>query len=229
MERGLKRIRAKYAGELPVPRPAFVDEQRWAVFVAYVHDGLSVRGIGARSGLSPYRVSDMLYEVDAQLGATRRDGPDGQRIVLDSPIEDLALSVRARNALHSLGCNNVQDVSELDLSTVRGIGAKSRDELRAALRSGGFPHPELDGPLDLEIRRFDHSLERMHGRVRVALEAVAKEISRLQKRLRKQLDARDSGPESGVTQTRAATTTKQGKGDTNGSPRGPGICQEERC
>jgi hypothetical protein len=198
VERGLKRLRAKYAGNPPLARPASMDEQRWAIFTGYFHEGLSVSGIGASAGLSPSRVSRMLYEVDAQLDAARRAGPEGRAVVPESPIEDLALSARARNAIHRLGCDRVRDVLGLDLSAVSGIGRKTRSEVRAALRNSGLSHAELDEPLDSEIRSLDSSLDRMHGRITAALEAVTKEIALVQKRLRKRMEPQDSGP-AGVT------------------------------
>jgi Bacterial RNA polymerase, alpha chain C terminal domain len=199
VERGLKRLRAKYAGKQPADRPVSIDAQKWAIFTWYFYEGLSLRGIGVREGLSSSRVSRMLYEVDAGLDATRRTGPEGKAVVLESPIEDLALSSRARNAIHRLGCDTVKDVLELDLSAVHGIGRKTRVEVCAALRRSGLPQPEFEERLDSEMRGLDSSLERMHGRITVALEAVAKEIALLQKRLRKRMGARDGGSASGVT------------------------------
>jgi hypothetical protein len=199
VEKGLKRLRAKYAGKQPAARPASVDAQRWAVFTGYFYEGLSMGGIGVRSGLSPSRVSRMLYEVDARLDAARCVEPEMRPVVLESPIEDLPLSSRARNAIHRLGCGTVKDVLELDLSAVRGIGRKTRGEVCAALRSSGLPQPELDERLDSEMRGLDSSLERMHGRIAAALEVVAKEIALVQRRLRKRMEARDTGPAGGVT------------------------------
>jgi Bacterial RNA polymerase, alpha chain C terminal domain len=200
VERGLKRLRVKYAGKQGVARPGSIDEQRWAIFTAYIHEGLSLSETGAGVGLPPSRVSRILYEVDAQVEAARRGGPEGKPIGLESPIEVLALSPRARNAIHRLGCERVQDVLGLDLSAVRGIGRKTRGEVRAALRNSGLPQPESDERLDSEMRGLDSRLERMHGRIRVALEAVAKDIALVQKRLRKRLEAQDSGSAGGVTQ-----------------------------
>jgi hypothetical protein len=199
VEKGLKLLRTKYAGKQPAARPASIDELSWEVFVGYVYEGLSLGGIGVRAGLSPSRVSRTLYEVDARLEAARRDAPEAKLVVLDSPIDDLPLSSRARNAIHRLGCRTVKDVLELDLSAVRGIGRKTRGEVCAALRSSGLPQPELDERLDSEMRGLDNSLERMHGRITAALEAVAKEVALVQRRLRKRMEARDIGPAGGVT------------------------------
>jgi hypothetical protein len=141
----------------------------------------------------------MLYEVDVRLEESRKTRSAARPVVLESPIEDLSLSSRARNAIRRLGCGTVKDVLELDLSAVRGIGRKTRSEVCAALRSSGLPQPELDQRLDSEMRGLDSSLERMQGRVSAALETLAKEIALLQKRLRKRMEARDIGPAGGVT------------------------------
>ena len=193
MEKGLKRLRARYAGKQPAAGPASVDAQSWAVFTGYCYEGLSLSGIAVRAGLSPSRVSRVLYEVDAQLEAANRTVAETKPVVLESPIEDLPLSSRARNAIHRLGCGTVKDVLQLDLSAVRGIGRKTRGEVCAALRSSGLPQPELDERLDSEMRGLDSSLERMQGRIAAALEVVAKEIALVQRRLRKRMETRDIG------------------------------------
>lgn len=202
MARGpnIKPLRARYAGKYPVPKPASIDEQSWAMFTAYFQEGLTLREIGANARVSPSRVCRVLYEVDAQLASARRAGPEGEPVVLESPIEDLALSSRARNALRSRGCNSVQDVLRLDLSgPVRGIGRKTRGEVLAALRNSGLPHPELDEPLDPDFRILDRSLERIRGRIGAALEDVTNEIAAVQKRLRKRMETRNGGATDGVT------------------------------
>jgi lambda repressor-like predicted transcriptional regulator len=199
VEKGLKLLRTRYAGKQPVARPVSIDEPRWAVFAGYCYEGLSLSAIGVRAGLSPSRVSRVLYEVDAQLDAADRALPETKPVALESPIEDLPLSSRARNAIHRLGCGTVKDVLQLDLSAVRGIGRKTRSEVCAALRNSGLPQPELDERLDSEMRGLDNSLERMQGRIAAALEVVAKEIALVQRRLRKRMESRDIGPAGGVT------------------------------
>lgn len=108
-------------------------------------------------------------------------------ILLKSPVEDLGLSVRTRNALRGIGCVTVEDVLGLDLSSpVRGVGRKTRDELLTALERSGFTHPATDkGPVSEELRILEQSLERMQGRVEAALGAVAKEIRLLKQKFRR--------------------------------------------
>jgi DNA-directed RNA polymerase subunit alpha len=55
---------------------------------------------------------------------------------LDSPIEDLELSVRSYNCLKREGVNTVQqlvDISEQDLMKIRNFGAKSIEEVKEKL------------------------------------------------------------------------------------------------
>jgi len=102
-------------------------------------------------------------------------------------IEELGLSVRARNALHASGCQTVGDTLRLDLNrNVRGLGRKTRDEIFSALERAGFRHPALEGEPLSEIRSLERSLARFQGRVNSALGAVAKEIHLLKERLRKE-------------------------------------------
>jgi Bacterial RNA polymerase, alpha chain C terminal domain len=185
VERGLKRLRAKYAGSPLSARPATIDVERWAIFTGYFYEGLSLIGIGVRAGVSPSRVSRMLYEVDAQLDAAGQRRPEKEPVAFESPIEDLGLSSRAQNAIHRLGCATVKDLLSLDLSAVRGVGRKTRSEVYAALRSSGLPLPEAEEHLESELRGLDNSLERMQSRIGAALASLVKEIALVQKRLRK--------------------------------------------
>lgn len=107
-------------------------------------------------------------------------------IVPQSPVEDLGLSVRTRNALRGIGCDTVEDLLGLDLaSPVRGLGRKTKDELLTTLERTGFRHPADDQEPGSEMRLLERSLERIQRRVEAALGAVAKEIRQLRQRIRK--------------------------------------------
>jgi Bacterial RNA polymerase, alpha chain C terminal domain/Sigma-70, region 4 len=194
VKRGLKRLRAKYAGRQLSARPASIDVQRWEIFTCYFYEGLSLSGIGVRAGVSRSRVSRILYEVDARLDAAGQIGPEKQSIAFESPIEELGLSSRAQNAIHRLECATVKDLLRLDLSAVRGIGRKTRCEVSAALRSCGLPLPEVDEHMESELRGLDGSLGRMQSRIKAALDALAREIALVQKRLRKRMEAQIALP-----------------------------------
>lgn len=105
---------------------------------------------------------------------------------LESPVENLGLSVRTRNALRSIACNTIEDVLRLDLSApVRGIGRKAKQELFNELGRAGFHHPALEQQPASEIRMLERSLERIERRIDVAFGAVTKEIHLLRQRLRR--------------------------------------------
>ncbi len=177
---GLKRLREKHYQTSFLKRPSFIDEESWAIFTAYVHEGRSLRYMRERKGMSASRLRKVLYEVDAQL--ERSHGMDG--IGLQSAIEKLPLSNRARNALHRLGCRTVTDVLQLDLSrTLPRVGGKSRMEVLVALQSAGFRHPSLNRDPVLGATSLARSLERMQDRINVALRSVAKEVSVVQRQL----------------------------------------------
>lgn len=111
---------------------------------------------------------------------------DRKALALGSPVEDLGLSVRTRNALRGIGCDTLQDALALDLSSsVRGLGRKTRDELLTALVQTGFRRPAQEQEPGSEMRLLERSLERMQDRVEAALGVVAKEIRLIRQRLRK--------------------------------------------
>ena len=202
MSRGpnLKGLRVRYAGKHPVPRPASIDDQSWTLFTAYVYEGRSLKEVGADTGMVLADIGRVLHSVDAEIMAELGGVPRGKPVVLESPIEDLVSSSRARNALRSLGCATVQDVLQLDLSgPVRRVGRKTRSEVLAALRSAGLRHPALDRRRESEFKTLDRSLDRMQTKISTALEAVAKEIAAVQKKLRKRLEPRNGGSADGVT------------------------------
>ena len=104
----------------------------------------------------------------------------------ESPVEELGLSVRTRNALRGIGCVTVADIMALDLSaSVRGIGRKTKEELLLALERGGFHHTALELDPESEIRVLERSLDRIEARVAAAMGQVTKEIRVLKQRLRK--------------------------------------------
>ncbi len=108
----------------------------------------------------------------------------GELITPQSAIEELALSIRARNALHRLGCRTVSDVLQVDLSApVPRLGSKSRLEVLGALRNAGFRHPALDQRSVAAIAGLSRRLDRMQERIDAALRSVAKEVSGVQREL----------------------------------------------
>jgi hypothetical protein len=171
------------------PRPLAIRQRSWAIFHAYCYEERPLAEIGRAYRLSAHQVRRIVDEVKAYLGAIR--GGEAKPVGFESPVEDLGLPVRTRNALRGVGCNTVQDVLRLDLSSVvRGLGPKTKHDLLRRLERAGFHHPALDEQPAMEIRNLERSLERMRRRIDEALAAVAKEIRLVKLRLRKQMAIR---------------------------------------
>jgi hypothetical protein len=178
----------KYSGELPPSKPSSIGDRSWAIYTAYLYKDLPLDEISSRYRLSPGRVRRIVAEVEAQVA--RPGAGETKFIALESPLEDLGLSVRARNVLRGIGCETVGDAMQLDLSrTARGLGLKTRQELLGLLERAGFHHAALDQQPASEIRTLERSLERMQNRVEAALGSVAREIRLLKQRLRKRVES----------------------------------------
>lgn len=104
---------------------------------------------------------------------------------VEAPLEELGLSVRARNALKGVGCNTIADVLRLDLDRpVRGLGKLAREELLVKLERAGIPHPCEARPAN-DIALLEHSLERIEHRIHTAFGALSKEIHAARHKLRR--------------------------------------------
>ena len=109
----------------------------------------------------------------------------GQILSVDAPLEELGLSVRARNALRGVGCNTIADVLRLDLQRpVRGLGKLAREELLEKLERAGIAHPSEPRPGN-EIAGLEHTLERLEQRIHTAFGALSKEIHVARHKLRR--------------------------------------------
>lgn len=176
---GLKRVREKYRGT-PLKRPAFLDEQSWTIFTAYVYEERSLRQMRDWARMPLSRLRQILHEVDEQLELSQSN----QGAAPESAIEELGLSIRARNTLQRAGCRTVGDVLKLDLSKpVLRIGGKTRIEVLLALQVAGFRHPALALRTVSGVTHMNRSLERMQERINEALRSVAKEVSVVQRQL----------------------------------------------
>src|SRR4051794_31228344 len=114
----LTTLQTKYQGRVIEERPYFVDEKNWAMFVAHVRDGRTLSDIAAESGLPSFRVAQALSRVDRIIDLPRENGGAATGITLDSPIQDLGLSLRAENALRESGFDTVRSVVERDIPRV---------------------------------------------------------------------------------------------------------------
>jgi hypothetical protein len=183
-EAALRRLRQKHKGAPAGEKPFFIDERSWAVFAAYVYEDLTLAQIQERMRISLRRMRQILLDVDARLELPRDGGSEWNDITPQSPIEDLALSIRARNALHNLGCHSVHDILQLDLSaSLPRLGGKTRVEVVVALQRAGFRHPALDRGAAAGITSVSRRLDRMQERIDLALRSVAKEVAAIQRQL----------------------------------------------
>jgi hypothetical protein len=123
--------------------------------------------------------------------------PPPEGLTLDSPIEDLALSSRARNALRKAGCSTIRSLVQKDFSrAAQRLGPITRAEILDALARHGFQRPATlpdettsrIADLDREVRRLKEQIDRTwrHWQTRV---------SRLEHRLKK-IHRHEPGPSS---------------------------------
>ena len=174
----LKQLRKKYAGRPMPERPSTIDQPSWNIFTECVYQKRPLSVLRKTTRRTPLQIRQILSQIHTQLD------PRGTALTAESPIEALDLSVRARNALHRLGCQTIGDVIALDLKqSLRQIGSKGKIEVFAALESGGFRHPAMDSAPSTEVSRLSNSLERLKVRISKTLQAVTREISALQERL----------------------------------------------
>lgn len=183
-EAGLKNLREKYAAMSLPQRPFFVDERSWMIFRDYVGGMKSLKEVGDKEGIRPARVRRILRQVDAQLTLPRASETAWNAITLQSPLEDLALSLRARNALHHFGCRDVQDVLRLNLgAAIPRAGGKTKTEVILALQAAGFRHASSGHGSAEGLESLARRLDRMQERINMALRTIAKEVTAMQRQL----------------------------------------------
>ncbi|MBS1874037.1 MAG: hypothetical protein JSU00_12550 [Acidobacteria bacterium] len=187
-------LREKHLPIFEGGRPYFIDEQSWSVFQAYVRDGRTIREIGQELGLSTSKVGMIVARVERELEVPRPPGHGEGRMSLDSPIEDLALSGRARNALRKAGCETIRHLLEKDFSrAVRRLGPITRDEVVTALREHGFDSPPtLAGERNQRLTDLDRELSRLREQIDETSRHWQTRIERLEHRLRKLHEEPDS-------------------------------------
>lgn len=183
-------LRERHLHALESGRPYFIDDASWNIFLAHVRDGRTIRDIGRDLGLSTAKVGATIARVERDLDIPRPGGTGTGTITVDSPIEDLALSGRARNALRKAGYATIRSLLEKDFGRdARRLGPITRDEILAALRERGFSTPatvtedrserisELDRELgrlreqidetsrhwQIRVERLEHRLRKLHG------------------------------------------------------------------
>jgi DNA-directed RNA polymerase alpha subunit len=143
-------------------------ERNVAIFIARER-GRTLDDIGAEHGISKERVRSIVARQERLAKRQAIRGTERDRYVVDTltatldsleekieaarrrmeggedftsvPLEDLRLSVRARNRLMQDNCSTVADIlrrSEADLMRLPGFGRKTLDEINAVLTKRGF-------------------------------------------------------------------------------------------
>jgi DNA-directed RNA polymerase alpha subunit len=155
-----------------------VAESDWGIFTACVHDKRALTAVSRSLGLPPSDLRDALARVEVQI--------EPPVVKSEEALEALQLSVRAKNALHRLGCETVADVLRLDFNvSIRQLGPKTRSEVLDQLDKAGFRPLAQDKPLPSEMRRIARGLDRVQTRINSAYQSVMREIRMLQERLEK--------------------------------------------
>jgi hypothetical protein len=187
MAKRVTALQIKYRGWVDEPRPFFVDEESWAMFIAHVREGRTLTDIAAESGLPAFRVSQALARVDRRMDLPRGDAGSANGVTLDSPIQDLGLSLRAENALRESGCDTVRSILERDIRRiVRRVGPVTRLEITSALEEHGFTvQPPTEEAGQATVTELVQSLQRLRHRLRATFEEWSDEVTKLEKRVRK--------------------------------------------
>jgi DNA-directed RNA polymerase alpha subunit len=155
-----------------------VAESDWGIFTACIHEKRALTDVSRSLGLTPSNLREALARVEDQI--------EPRRVARDGALEALQLSVRAKNALHRLGCETVADVLRLDFNgSIRQLGSKTRSEILDRLDKAGFRMVLPEKPLPSEMRRIARGLDRVQARINSAYESVMREIRQLQGRLEK--------------------------------------------
>src|SRR5438270_5599139 len=90
-------------------------------------------------------------------------------ITMDSPVEALGLSVRARNKLHQLDCHSIGRLIGDEFARARArLGPGTRSEIAAALARYGFSAPpDLIHRRGTRIAELARTLAEIRGRINI--------------------------------------------------------------
>lgn len=181
MTRRISALRAKYLNRLSLQRPKQIQEPSWRIFVAVVSEGRTVREISRETGLSVFKLNHLVLRVDEELDPGGASPEIAERITLDSPLEDLNLSTRARNTLRKIGCDTVRSILRKDFTrAVRSFGAATRQEVALVLASHGFATPPALESLQSSIEGLARELGRLRQQLEQAHDSSLDQLKRLE-------------------------------------------------
>ena len=156
------------------------------MFVSAVRDGQTLREISETTGLSVFRLTQIISRVDHELDPNRAPRDATYRITIDSPIEDLNLSTRARNALRQAGCITVRNILDRDFSrAIRSFGAGTRHEVAMVLNNHGFPPPPALESQQSSVEALARDLGRLRQTIEQRYRSSLDQLARLEDSVRR--------------------------------------------
>jgi hypothetical protein len=166
-------------------RPYFINERGWRVFSAYFFENQSIYEIATENGLSINWTRRILHDVDAQLLLPRKSAREWIELTIDSPVQDLGVSMRTLNQLRDLGCATVADVLSASL-TGSAIGAGARSELFECLRGHGLRHSADEStPPNADLKRLEKQLHDLSRQMDESMAAWNVRLRNMEARLHK--------------------------------------------
>ena len=179
-------LQGKYQGSRTEVRPHFIDEMGWELFNAHVHEGRSFVQLALHRNLSVFKVREIVRRVDRDLQLARPNEPESNEVVEDSPLEDLNLSTRARNALREMGFDTVRSLLERDFTLVcRRLGRIGKEEILSALAAHGF-HRLANSARDPDanIEQIQRHVAMLRAHIERSHQKWLRRVERIENRLR---------------------------------------------
>ena len=179
-------LQGKYQGSLNEPRPHFVDEMGWELFKAHVREGRSFVQLALDHNLTVFKAREIVWRVDRDLQLARPNQPGSNKVVEGSPLEDLNLSTRARNALREMGFDTVRSLLERDFTLVcRRLGRIGKEEILSALAAHGFHSASSGGPdSDSNMEQIRRHIAMLRAHIERSHQKWLRRVERIESRLR---------------------------------------------
>lgn len=183
-------LQGRYTDKLIDARPRCIDQTGWELFRAHVQEGRTFAQIARDHDLTPFKVRQIVWRVNRSLQLARPDGGDSQRVVEDSPLEDLKLSTRSRNALREMGFDTVRSLFERDFtSACRRLGSIGKEEVLSALVASGFDRPWSSPPLPVaDIEQVKQNIEMLRAHIERSHRRWLRRVERIENRLRSSIE-----------------------------------------
>lgn len=178
-------LQGRYPDKLIGARPYFIDQMGWELFRAHVQQGRTFVQIARDHDLTPFKVREIVWRVNRQLQLERPNEPRSQAVVEDSPLEDLNLSTRSRNALREMGFDTVRSLVEREFTLVgRRLGRIGKEEILTALAAYGFRRPPGAAPVPgLDTNRVKQHVAMLRAHIERTHQRWLRCLERIENRL----------------------------------------------